>query len=223
LIYNLVQKIFILKKRVKLSVLGFSFNQTQSGTYGLVLGEENGLRRLMIIVGTPEAQSIAFKLHDTKPPRPLTHDLFQTLLSRFDIHLKEVVIYKYNDGVFFSRLIFVGEDNNIVTIGSRTSDAIAIALRTKSPIYTTETIMEELGVVISDTEYQTEELPTPSDDIDIIEEEEELPVTNENYSSFSENELSTLLNDAIIGEDYELASVLRDELDKRKDSTQNNF
>lgn len=203
-----------MKKKIKLSVLGFSFNQTQSGTYGLVLGEDGGQRRLMVIVGTPEAQSIAFKLHDTKPPRPLTHDLFQSLLAKFNIRLKEVVIYKYEDGVFFSRLILMGEAENLVTINSRTSDAISIALRTKSPIYTTEDIMEELGVVINETEYNTEELPKPTDTT--LEEDLLTPVSS-SYASLSEPELMSLLDDAIQNEDYELASVLRDELDKRQD------
>lgn len=204
---------FVLKKRVKLSVLGFSFNQTQSGTYGLVLGEEEGLRRLMIIVGTPEAQAIAFKLHDTKPPRPLTHDLFQSLLSKFNIKLKEVVIYKYEDGVFFSRLIFFGEDEALVTINSRTSDAISIALRTDSPIYTTEEIMEELGVVISEKEYETNELPKTADG---AFDENILIGESNNYLSMNDEELNTMLLEAIKDEDYELASLLRDELDKRK-------
>jgi len=210
---------------VKLSVLGFSFNQTQSGTYGLVLEEEGGPRRLMIVIGTPEAQSIAFKLHNTKPPRPLTHDLFQSLLPKFSIKLKEVVIYKYNDGVFFSRLVFTGADGQPVTINSRTSDAIAIALRTKSPIYTTESIMEELGVVLIDTDIEEEKNQVTTDTTSErnINRHEKSASDNRNYSSLSNQELRTLLNDAIVGEDYELASVLRDELEKRKGSTQNSI
>lgn len=209
---------------MRLSVLGFSFNQTQSGTYGLVLEEEKGLRRLMIIVGTPEAQSIAFKLHNTKPPRPLTHDLFQSLLIKFDIKLKEVVIYKYNDGVFYSRLVFEGSEEQIITINSRTSDAVAIALRTKSPIYTTESIMEELGVVVSDSDNeQKEEATHSSPPFDNITSEERNINIGSNYSSFSDDELSDLLFDAIGGEDYELASVLRDELEKRKDSSKSSI
>lgn len=209
---------------MRLSVLGFSFNQTQSGTYGLVLEEEKGLRRLMIIVGTPEAQSIAFKLHNTKPPRPLTHDLFQSLLSKFDIKLKEVVIYKYNDGVFYSRLVFEGSDGQVITINSRTSDAVAIALRTKSPIYTTESIMEELGVVVSDSDNdQQEETIHPPSPFENMSPEERNIGIGSNYSSFSDDELSNLLYDAISGEDYELASVLRDELEKRKDSSKSNI
>lgn len=202
-----------LKKRVKLSVLGFSFNQTQSGTYGLVLEEEKGLRRLVIVIGTPEAQSIAFKLNKAKPPRPLTHDLFQSLLSKLHIRLKEIFIYKYDSGVFYSRLIFEDAEKNEVTLNSRTSDAIAIALRTKSPIYTTEGIMEDLAVVFDESKIEeAEEVRQTS-----IENKENIePVSD--YSYFDDKELLVLLQDAIADEDYELASVLRDELDKRKKS-----
>lgn len=200
-----------MKKRVKLSVLGFSFNQTQSGTYGLVLGEEEGARRLMIIIGTPEAQSIAFKLHKTRPPRPLTHDLFQTLLSKFSITLKEVVIYKYSDGVFFSRLVLISDEGNIVNINSRTSDAIAIAIRTNSPIYTTESIMEELAVIFTESSSENEDI-FPS------KPEEDKIISGNDYSVFNEIELNDLLTNAIKGEDYELASLIKEEIDKRRKS-----
>jgi len=196
-------------KKIKLSVLGFSFNQTQSGTYGLVLAEEKGIRRLMLLVGSPEAQSIAFKLHNSEPPRPLTHDLMQDMLSKFDIMLEEVVIYKYEDGVFFSRLYLNGPDNKISTIESRTSDAIAIALRTGSPIYTTEEIMKDLAVVVND-ETETEDADIPSD----LSEDQPL---KPDYSLYNKDELEVMLDDAIHGEDYELASILRDEIQKKDD------
>jgi len=197
-------------KKIKLSVLGFSYNQTQSGTYGLVLAEEKGLRRLMILVGAPEAQSIAFKLHESSPPRPLTHDLIQLLINEFDILLEEVVIYKYEDGVFFSKLYLNGPDNKFTTIESRTSDAIAIALRTHSPIYTTETIMQELAVVVE------EDANEPESD-DIITEVSDDIQDRPNYSLYNKDELEIMLDDAIAGEDYELASVLRDEIRKKED------
>lgn len=200
-----------MRKRVKLTVLGFSFNQTQSGTYGLVLGEDDGVRRLMIIIGTPEAQSIAFKLHKTKPPRPLTHDLFQTLLTKLEIPLKEVIIYRYNDGVFYSRLVFVNHEGNLVSINSRTSDAIAIAIRTNSPIYTTESIMEELAVVFTDNVDETEE--------SLISNLDEEPlITANDYTVFNDVELKDMLVNAIEGEEYELASLIQEEIDKREKS-----
>jgi len=189
--------------RVKLSVLGFSFNQTQSGAYGLVLAEEDGIRRLMIVVGTPEAQSIAFKLQGSVPPRPLTHDLFKSILSSFDIVLRDVEIYKYENGVFFARLNLIHGDRNL-QIESRTSDAVAIALRTKSPVYTTEIIMREQAVIFDENTVQ-----------DALEDDEKDNLALD-YSLLSHDELETLLKDAIDGEDYELASLLRDELNKKK-------
>lgn len=192
-----------MEEKVKLSVLGFSFNQTNSGAYGLVLAEEEGMRRLMVVVGTPEAQSIAFKLQGSVPPRPLTHDLFQTLLSQFGIILKEVLIYKYENGVYFSMITFRQGDKTIY-LESRTSDAVAIALRTKSPIFTTEAIMQEQAIVFDENKLQDS-----SDD----DERDHLAL---DYSLLNRDELETLLKDAIDGEDYELASLLRDELMKKK-------
>ncbi|MEN9917735.1 MAG: hypothetical protein RL662_171 [Bacteroidota bacterium] len=193
-------------KKIKLSVLGFSFNQTQSGTYGLVLAEEEGMRRLMIVVGAPEAQSIAFKLQNTAPPRPLTHDLFYTFMSKLDVSLQEVFIYKYDNGIFHSLLIFKQGDK-IVEVESRTSDAIGIALRSNSLIYTTEDIMQDLAVVfnIMDEPSVVQEATT----------ENESMQHKDTYALLSQTELETMLSDAITHEDYELASLLRDELDKR--------
>ena len=190
--------------KVKLSVLGFSFNQTRTGTYGMVLAEDYGVRRLMVVVGTPEAQSIAFKLQNSVPPRPLTHDLIQAMLVEFRISLIEVNIYKYVDGVFFSRLVLRQWDK-IIDLESRTSDAVGIALRMKAPIYTTEAIMQEQGIVFEDHSASEENF-----------KEEELDLALD-YSLLNEDELKVMLNEAIEGEDYELASILRDELDKKKD------
>ncbi|MDU1891853.1 MAG: bifunctional nuclease family protein [Dysgonomonas sp.] len=192
-----------MEEKVKLSVLGFSFNQTASGAYGLVLAEEDGMRRLMVVVGTPEAQSIAFELQGSVPPRPLTHDLFQTLLQQFGITLKEVIIYKYENGVFFSR-ISLKQDDKITYLESRTSDAVAIALRTKSPIYTTEYIMQTQAIVFDENKVQND----PDED-----EKDNLAL---DYSLLNEEELETLLKEALDGEDYELASLLRDEIMKKK-------
>lgn len=193
-----------MEERVRLSVLGFSFNQTHSGAYGLVLAEEDGVRRLMVVVGTPEAQSIAFKLQGSVPPRPLTHDLFKTLLSQLGVLLKEIIIYKYEDGIFFSRIILTQGDSTI-QIESRTSDAIGIALRTKSPIFTTESIMREQAIIFD----ENLSFETNKDD-----EKDNLAL---DYSLLNEEELESLLKDAVDGEDYELASLLRDELKRKKE------
>lgn len=192
-------------EKVKLSVLGFSFNQTQSGAYGLVLAEEGGVRRLMVVVGTPEAQSIAFKLQGSIPPRPLTHDLFKILLSQLEVTLREVIIYKYESGVFFSKMIF-NQDDKTIQIESRTSDAIGIALRTKSPIYTTEEIMREQAIIFDENSIQ-ENTKEDQKDNRVLD-----------YSLLSQSELEALLKEAIDGEDYELASLLRDELERKKNS-----
>lgn len=195
-------------KKVKLTVLGFSFNQTQSGTYGLVLAEEEGPRRLMIVVGAPEAQSIAFKLQQTEPPRPLTHDLFYTFMSKFEIVLQEVFIYKYEEGVFYSQLIFKQNDT-VISVDSRTSDAIGIALRTKSMIFTTESIMQELAVVFTNTDEDadSEDFVSGNDSTEYVD----------TYALLSRAELESMLTEAIGQEDYELASLLKEELDKRLD------
>lgn len=194
-----------MNKKIKLSVLGFSFNQTRTGTYGLVLAEENGPRRLMLVVGTPEAQSIAFQLQGTVPPRPLTHDLFKETLETFSIDLLEVHIHQFSDGVFYSKLIMKA-NNQIVELDSRTSDAVSLALRTKSPIYTYDYIMQELGVVFNESESSDLNDESNQDDLDL----------SIDYSLLNREELATMLEDAIDGEDYELASILRDELDKKK-------
>ena len=168
------------------------------------MAEEDGLRRLMIVIGTPEAQSIAFKLQGSIPPRPLTHDLFQTLLAQLGILMLEVNIYKYEDGVFFSKMI-LRQGTEIIEIESRTSDAIAIALRTKSPVYTSEIIMQEQAVVFDDNTSEDNASENEKDNLAL------------DYSLLNEEELESLLKDAIDGEDYELASLLRDELLKKKD------
>jgi uncharacterized protein len=193
------------KERVKLKVLGFSFNQTQTGTYGLVLSEEFGKRRLMVIVGTPEAQSIAFELQHSVPPRPLTHDLFRTFINKFKISLSEALIYKYENGVFFSQLTFE-QHGNIIQVESRTSDAVAIALRTNSPIYTTEQIMQDLAVVFDENENVLSSPPQRSVSADAPEIEED-----------TIEELRLKLQAAIDDENYELASILRDEINRKED------
>lgn len=191
-----------MEDKIRLSVLGFSFNQTQSGTYGLILAEDDGARRLIIIIGTPEAQSIAFCLQGSIPPRPLAHDLFQILTSEFEITLLEVVIYKYDNGVFHSKMYLRQGEHNI-EIESRTSDAIAIALRTRAPIYTTKSIMREQAIVFEENASSENAQEDEKDNLAL------------DYSLLDTEELETLLKDAIEGEDYELASLLRDELKKK--------
>ena len=135
--------------RVKLKVMGITYSQIQNGAYALVLAEENGDRRIPIIIGTAEAQSIAIRLEHLTPPRPMTHDLFASFAQGFGIRLREVFVYHYEDGVFSSELLF-DDGTRQIRIDSRTSDAIAIALRTQSPIYTTEKIISEAGIIFQE-------------------------------------------------------------------------
>lgn len=193
-----------MEDKIELKVLGFSFNQNKTGAYGLVLSELVGRRRLVVVVGATEAQAIAFKLQATSPPRPLTHDLIYAMLTVFDIVLHEVIIYAYVDGVFYSKLILQAGDR-IVELDSRTSDAINIALRTNSPIYTTAKIMLNMGVVFDEDNVS---------DIESVEEDNSTFTSD--YSKSDNQEIKAMLEKAVNDENYELASMLRDELKRRK-------
>jgi bifunctional DNase/RNase len=198
---------------VKLNVLGISYSQTQSGAYALILTEENGERRIPIIVGGFEAQSIAIELEGLKPPRPLTHDLFMNFARVFDITISEVVIYKLEEGVFYSQLQCDNGAENI-TLDARTSDAIALALRFKCPIYTTEEIIAKAGIVL---DFDKENTTQP-----VVTEPEKArtpapPVyTSSEFKAYSLEELNEILDEAIGNEDYERASKIRDEINLRK-------
>src|SRR4030042_1463234 len=146
--------------KIKLNVLGISYSQTQSGAYALVLTEENGDRRIPIIVGGFEAQSIAIQLEGLKPPRPLTHDLFLNFAVSFKIDILEVNIYKLEEGVFYSKLL-CDDGKNKITVDARTSDAIALALRFKCPIYTTEEILKQAGIIL---DFEKEAAVQPGND-----------------------------------------------------------
>ncbi len=194
--------------KIKLNVLGLSVSQTQTGAYALVLAEDNGDRRIPIIIGPVEAQSIAIQLEGLHPPRPLTHDLFKNIAQAFQIELIEVLIYKLEEGIFFSELIC--EQNGVhIAIDSRTSDAVALALRFKCPIYTTEEILAKSGIVI--------EVTDDFEDDATANAKEEQPDSRKNkYELYSVEELEQLLHDAVSEEKYEVASEIRDEISRRK-------
>jgi uncharacterized protein len=202
--------------KIKLNVLGISYSQTQSGAYALVLSEEEGNRRIPIIVGGFEAQAIAIELEGLAPPRPLTHDLFKNFAESYGIKIIEVNIHKLEDGVFFANIL-CDNGGQRITLDARTSDAIALALRFSCPIYTTETIVEKAGIVL-DFEKGTEfENPDTSTDTD-IESKPESPkkgTTQTDLSGHSLDELRSLLSEAVANEDYEKASVIRDEINRR--------
>lgn len=198
---------------------GLTNSQIQSGAYALILAEEDGLRRIPIIVGTAEAQSIAIALEKITPPRPLTHDLFATFMKAYGVSLQEVYIYKFEDGVFYSELVFKNGVDEI-RLDSRTSDAIAIALRVNTDIYTTENIVRECGVVLEDDEDTYDE--DLDDELDTfltnIEPED---LTDEDdlaqwLAVLDDEELKQRLGDAIDNENYENAKMYRDELNRRE-------
>jgi uncharacterized protein len=193
-------------KRVKLKVMGISYSQTQSGAYALILIEDNGERRIPIIIGGFEAQAIVIKLENLDPPRPLTHDLFKKLADQFNIVISEVMIYKLEEGVFFAKLICSNGETEY-SIDSRTSDAVAIALRFGCPIFITEEILDKAGITINPNEG---DIPGTSDTDDIIEHEAST------YETYTDDELFKMIDEAVKTEDYERAASIRDEIDKRK-------
>jgi len=193
-------------KRIKLKVLGISYSQTQSGAYALVLIEEEGERRIPIIIGGFEAQSIVIKLENLDPPRPLTHDLFKSFADSFNISIAEVFIFKLEEGVFFSKLLCTNGEKEF-TIDSRTSDAVALALRFNCPIFTTEEILEKAGITVS---------PSGSDTPGAREDESVFDPDVTKYGSYADEELYKMIDDAVKTEDYERAASIRDEIEKRK-------
>lgn len=202
--------------KIKLNVLGISYSQTQSGAYALVLTEENGDRRIPIIVGGFEAQSIAIQLEGLKPPRPLTHDLFMNFAVSFKINLLEVNIYKLEEGVFHSKML-CDDGHNKITIDARTSDAIALALRFKCPIYTTEEIIERAGIVL---DFGKESKTKTVGKENSLAGDSSTPKKRggDQFKSYSLEELKEMLQEAINKEDYEKASQIRDELNNRESS-----
>ena len=192
--------------KVKLSILGISFSQVQAGAYALIFAEENGIRRLPIVIGTPEAQSIALVMENMTPPRPLAHDLIYNIFESLRIELLEVFIYKFEDGAFFAELL-LRQDNREFRIDSRTSDAVAIALRTHSPIFTTETIMQNMAIVFDEKEVLSTDFQNKDMEVEeIVENMEEVKI----------DALKKRLEEAIKDENYELATKLRDEINRRQ-------
>jgi len=198
---------------IKLTIKGISYSQTQSGAYALVLSEMDGTRTLPIIIGAFEAQSIAIALEkEIRPPRPLTHDLFKTFADRYLITIKQVIIHKLVDGVFFSSLICERSGREEV-IDTRTSDAIALAVRFETPIYTYETILDKAGIYLKiEEEVSLEEADFNNDDL-VSEVLSEPSKEQENEKSLKE--LYIELDDAVASENYELAAKIRDEISKR--------
>jgi bifunctional DNase/RNase len=201
---------------VKLTIKGISYSQTQNGAYALILNEVDGERKLPIVIGAFEAQSIAIALEkEIKPPRPLTHDLFKNFADRFDIIVKQVIIHKLVDGVFFSSII-CERDRIEEIIDARTSDAIALALRFNAPIFTYKNILDKAGIYLKinpEPEEHTEEHDDVLSEPQMFTSE---PVSGDGYTQYSLQELHDLLEGAVQNEDYEKAAKIRDEISKRE-------
>ena len=187
---------YVILEKTKLKILGITFNQIQAGAYALILAEEKGKRRVPIIIGTPEAQSIAIFLENLRPPRPLTHDLFISFIQLANIVLKEVNIYKYEEGIFHSEMIF-NDGVKDIFLDSRTSDAIALALRASAPIYMANSIMKDVAIELDEED---------------MNDETEQSIQNQSISldNLNPEKLQVLLNEAITNENYERASYIRD-------------
>lgn len=193
--------------KILLDVIGLSFSHSQSGAYALMLGEKNDRRRLPVIIGEAEAQSIAVAMENFEKKRPLTHDLFKSFATTYGINITEVVINRFKEGIFFSEL-HCEKDGEFSIIDARTSDAVAIAVRFKCPIYTTSQVMEEAGLIMDDIEFDNDE----ENEEDMLDD-----FGYERMDRYDMQDLQQLLQDAIDSEDYMAASILRDEINKRKE------
>jgi bifunctional DNase/RNase len=195
-------------KKIELEIIALSHSITQTHSYAVVLGEANGLRRLPIVIGGFEAQAIAVALENMKPSRPLTHDLMKNFMNAFGVVLQEIIISDLQEGIFYSKLVCYTE-NDTIEIDSRTSDALALAVRFGCPIYTYENIIANAGILMEDSADKKRK----SEAVGGIEENTE---NREDLSGMSLEELQTLLDDVLEHEDYIRAIAIRDEMNKRK-------
>ncbi len=195
-------------QKIRLDITGIAYSQTQSGSYVLTLQEVGGLRKLPIVIGNFEAQAIAVELEKMIPSRPLTHDLFKAFCQSFGVEVKEILIYKFKEGVFYSKLI-CKQQEILTEIDSRTSDAIAIGVRFNAPLYTLSSILDEVSGMSSSSFQDFESF---DDENDIFEQEEQTP---SQWDIYATEELEQQLEEALDNEDYELASKIRDELNRR--------
>lgn len=211
-------------KKIKLDIIGLSYSQTQSGAYALVLGEVGGNRRLPVIIGGFEAQSIAVEIEKMTPSRPLTHDLFKSFADTFKISLDEILIYNLVDGIFFAKLLCSNGDQS-VEIDARTSDAVALAVRFECPIFTYDFIMNTAGIVIEGNDFAFLENIENVGNYKSSDSQEEESTTTEKetsknmpspYASLSLEQLEKTLQKAIENEQYETAAKIRDEIENRK-------
>lgn len=206
-------------KKIPLEILGLSSSQSQSGSFALILGEKHGNRRLPIIIGMFEAQSIAIQIEKISPNRPLTHDLFKAFAEHVHVTILEVVISDLKEGVFYSRIV-CSDGATTFEIDARPSDAIAIGLRFGVPIFTVESVLSEAGIILSDLDEASEDEDEDDTDEDDDDDDSANPAPRpseprEPSGQVSLDELTKMLAQAVEKEDYEKAAKIRDELDKR--------
>lgn len=200
---------------IRLVIRGISYSHSQNGAYALILGEVNGTLKIPIVIGAFEAQSIAIALeHDLKSPRPLTHDLFKSMADQYSIRVKQIFIHKLEDGIFYSNII-TEQNGQEVILDARTSDAVAIAVRFNAPIFVFKDILDKAGVnlsVVEDTKQATEQ--SLEEVIENFLSADDGDFTNE-FAKYSKENLTQMLESAVLDEDYERAARIRDELRKR--------
>ncbi|MDX5348152.1 MAG: bifunctional nuclease family protein [Hymenobacteraceae bacterium] len=196
-------------KKIQLEILGLSSSQSQTGSFALVLGEKDGNRRLPIIIGMFEAQSIAIQIEKINPNRPLTHDLFKTFAQQVNVTVKEILISDLKEGVFFSKIVCTDGEREF-ELDARPSDAIAIGLRFGVPIFTVENVLSEAGIILSDLEEEEDEGEYVGSSASSSK-----PEKKDSLTESSTDDLNKMLQDAIDKEDYERAAKIRDELNKR--------
>ena len=194
-------------KKIELEIVALSHSITQTHSYAVVLGEVNGLRRLPIVIGGFEAQAIAVALERMQPSRPLTHDLMKNFMMAFNVDLNEVIINDLQEGIFYSKLV-CSTEHDTVEIDSRTSDAVALAVRFGCPIFTYDNILDSAGILMEDDEKKKKSSGGSISQTD--------SGTKDDLKKLSVPELETLLNDVLEQEDYIKAIAIRDEIKKRK-------
>lgn len=197
-------------KKIQLEILGLSSSQSQTGSFALVLGERDGNRRLPIIIGMFEAQSIAIQIEKINPNRPLTHDLFKTFAEQMSVNITEILISDLKEGVFYSKIMCTDGEKEF-ELDARPSDAIAIGLRFGVPIYTVESVLSEAGIILSDLEEEEDE----SEEMAVKSTSSTTSSAKEPLNQTSVDDLNKMLNEALEKEDYERAAKIRDELNKR--------
>src|SRR5436853_367531 len=197
-------------KKIELEIVALSHSITQTHSYAVVLGEVNGLRRLPIVIGGFEAQAIAVALEKMHPSRPLTHDLMKNFMNAFNIDLQEIIICDLQEGIFYSKLVCASE-NDTVEIDSRTSDALALAVRFGCPIYTFENILESAGIMMEETAGKKKKVGGGSEALEDVKAS-----SSEDLKGMTLEELNALLNEVLENEDYIRAIAIRDEINSRK-------